>query len=738
VSTGEGVPITDLGIEGITDAVVVGQGSFGVVYRATQPAYRRTVAVKVLSMPLTADADRKRFERECQALGSLSGHPNIVALYSSGVAVGGHPYMIMDYLDGGSLGARLKADGPLSWPEATAIGVKIAGALALAHQSGILHRDIKPDNILISNYGEPQLADFGVARLQGGSESLTAGGITGSLVHAAPEVISGVTATPAADIWSLASTIATLLIGQPPFHRDGDETLSPLITRILTQPPVDMRGRGVPEQICAVIDKGLAKDSWERPETAADFGRMLQAAQQALGYEPTPMAAPDAPAAASAASLADVPTPPPPKVVDDEDEEQQDDENRTRTRTGTPAADIAVAVAADAVVADAATSEEEEQWPHKAEPETTTEPVETPPPPPPDDTDAIPVAVEKEATPPPNRRRLAVVIAVAVVALLAIALVVSRGGSGKKEAAPPPASTTTVTTSPPTTTAAPRPPTVAATIALGTSGDQIAPLLNSLVVSEGSAHQLASIDPSNGQVATTASLPNKPHALVADNDTLWVTANDAPVVLRLRPGATPDAPQIDSVAVDAVIHQIAFGDGGVWCTSSSLLRIDPASNQVVATIDAGPSIDSVADGEGGVWVANRQASGTVTRVDPATNKVMATIPVGANPDQVAAGMGAVWTANSQSGDVSRINPATNQVVATIPIGGKPLWVTVGLGAVWVTDSTGNRVLRIDPATNTVTGTVTVGGNPEASAIAGGSVWVVNRGDDTVTRIDPGT
>ena len=241
-----------LGIEGLSDAVRVGQGSYGVVYRASQAAYGRTVAVKILTSPLLDDDSRRRFERECRALGSLSSHPNIVTLHAAGATDDDRPYLIMDYLPGGSLAARV-AGGPLDWRQVTDIGVKLAGALAAAHEQSILHRDIKPENILISAYGEPQLADFGVAKIQGGTATTT-GTITGSLAHAAPEVISGVQATVASDMWSLASTLATLVAGHPPFYRSDDETLTPLITRILTQPPQDLRPLGVPDELCQLLE----------------------------------------------------------------------------------------------------------------------------------------------------------------------------------------------------------------------------------------------------------------------------------------------------------------------------------------------------------------------------------------------------------------------------------------------------------------------------------------------------
>jgi hypothetical protein len=278
----------ELHIDGVGPGVRVGHGGFGTVYRAFQPAYRRTVAVKLLGVTLTDDESRRAFDRECQALGSLSSHPNIVTLFEAGVSRAGVPYLIMDYLPGGSLAARIRSTGPLGLEEALATGVKLAGAVSTAHDGGVLHRDIKPENVLVSEFGEPQLADFGVARLQGGTRTVT-GTVTGSLAHAAPEVLSGVSATETSDVWSLASTLATLIAGSPPFHRDGEQSLHPMITRILTAPPADLRTRGVPDVVCRAIEAALAKDSWERPPSARAFGEMLQQAQRAVGLTVTPM-----------------------------------------------------------------------------------------------------------------------------------------------------------------------------------------------------------------------------------------------------------------------------------------------------------------------------------------------------------------------------------------------------------------------------------------------------------------
>jgi len=276
-------------IEGLTDAVKVGQGSFGVVYKAYQSAYDRMVAVKVLNMSLVDSVDRRRFDRECQALGALSNHPNIVTLHTAGVTSAGRPYLIMGYLPGGSLAER----GILDWPDATNITVKIARALAAAHAEGILHRDIKPENILISSYGEPQLADFGVARIGEGSTINTSTGtaaIAGTLAHAAPEIVSGLAATEVTDVWSLASTLSALLSGQPPFYRPGENSPLPLMRRILNEAPADLRPLGVPNQLCAVIEAALAKDSWERTQSATAFAVALEEIQSQQYVAPSAMA----------------------------------------------------------------------------------------------------------------------------------------------------------------------------------------------------------------------------------------------------------------------------------------------------------------------------------------------------------------------------------------------------------------------------------------------------------------
>lgn len=278
----------DLGIAGFTDGTLIGQGGFGSVYRARQSALDRVVAIKVLSIPGIRDDTRQRFERECRAIGALSGHPNIVTVYDCGLNEWGRPYIVMDHMARGSLADLVTTQGPLPWTDSVGIGIKLAGAVATAHAAGILHRDIKPENVLLSSYGEPKLGDFGISSISGEAHT-TSGAITASLSHAAPELLDGDPATVRSDVYALASTLFTLLAGDPPFGRDAGESVAALIARIATSPPPDLRPRGVPDAVCAVIESCLAKDPAARIASAPELGDALRAAQEQQGVAATPM-----------------------------------------------------------------------------------------------------------------------------------------------------------------------------------------------------------------------------------------------------------------------------------------------------------------------------------------------------------------------------------------------------------------------------------------------------------------
>ncbi|MGW6426991.1 protein kinase domain-containing protein [Nocardia sp. NPDC055053] len=294
--------VAELDAMGLTGAKEIGRGGFGVVYRCLQPALDRVVAVKVLSSEIDQES-RERFLREEQAMGRLSGHPNIVDILQVDVTATGLPLIVMPYCSRGSLERLIHDRGPLTWADTLRAGVKLAAAIESAHRAGILHRDVKPANVLISGYGEPQLTDFGIARIPGGFQT-SSSLITGSPAFTAPEVLKGHEPTVQSDIYGLGATLFALLTGHAAFERQAGEKVVAQFLRITTQPVPDLRAMDIPADVAAVIEQAMSPDPDDRPASAHEFGEMLRQVQRAHGQMPDEMALLD-----TAADTAEVETP---------------------------------------------------------------------------------------------------------------------------------------------------------------------------------------------------------------------------------------------------------------------------------------------------------------------------------------------------------------------------------------------------------------------------------------------
>ncbi len=270
-----------------------GEGGFSVVYRAKQERLDRIVALKVLSVESVDGATMRRFERECQITGRLTGHPNVVTVLDTGMTGSGKPFIAMDYFERGSLRDRLSREGPLPLQDVLRTGVKIAGALAATHEAGVLHRDVKPQNILVSRYGEPALADFGVARLVGSSEATHTNAFTPH--HAAPEVVNGEQPGVTSDVYSLASSMYQLIAGEPAFKAGAGTAggLNALMSRILNDPPPPFQRPDVPRRVYDVIATAMVKSPAQRYPTAVAFATALQRLQAELGLPMTELAGAD-------------------------------------------------------------------------------------------------------------------------------------------------------------------------------------------------------------------------------------------------------------------------------------------------------------------------------------------------------------------------------------------------------------------------------------------------------------
>ncbi|QZS52631.1 serine/threonine-protein kinase [Rhodococcus opacus] len=272
--------VSELEAEGFDNAREVGRGGFGSVYRCVQTSLDRTVAIKVLD-GVEGD-DRERFVREQRAMGRLSGHPNIVQILQVGVLTGGRPYIVMPYHARDSLETWVRDHGPLPWPDAFFVGIKLAGALQTAHDLGILHRDVKPANILITDYGEPQLADFGIARVGGAFKSST-GNVAGSPAYTAPELLHGQPPGPASDIYSLGSTLFTLITGHAAFERRAGEGLVAQFIRITSASVPDLRLQDFPPDVVTAVEHAMTKTPTDRPATATALGEELRAVREMHG-----------------------------------------------------------------------------------------------------------------------------------------------------------------------------------------------------------------------------------------------------------------------------------------------------------------------------------------------------------------------------------------------------------------------------------------------------------------------
>ena len=246
----------------------IGQGAMGRVFRAYHADLERTGAVKVMQA-ITPDADTvARFRHEAQAIAKLR-HPNIVDVYDFGT-FDGVPYMVVEYVPGGSLAGRMSTGG-IDRRSAIKYLRGIAAGLDYAHQHGVVHRDVKPANVLLAADDAPVLADFGLAKLMQGSSLKSMTGVTtGTPAYMAPEQVTGSRVGPPADLYSLATIAYEMLTGVIPF--EGEGLMEILYAQVHRQPPApSSRDASLGPAVDAVIMRGLAKDPAARWESATAF-----------------------------------------------------------------------------------------------------------------------------------------------------------------------------------------------------------------------------------------------------------------------------------------------------------------------------------------------------------------------------------------------------------------------------------------------------------------------------------
>jgi serine/threonine-protein kinase len=254
---------------------IISQGGMGIVLKAFDESLGRPVAIKVMAPQLAASPTaRKRFAREGRAAASV-GHDNVIAIYAV-EETRGLPYLVMEYVAGGSLEERLRRDGPLPPEKIAGIGVQAAAGLEAAHVRGLVHRDVKPGNILVDDAtGRAKVADFGLARAATDPRVTQSGLVVGTPQYMAPEQARGEPVDHRADLFSLGSVLYALCTGRAPFH--GDNVMA-VLRRVSDDTPRPVReiNPAIPEWLGDIIGRLHQKDPADRFQSAGEVAELLQ------------------------------------------------------------------------------------------------------------------------------------------------------------------------------------------------------------------------------------------------------------------------------------------------------------------------------------------------------------------------------------------------------------------------------------------------------------------------------
>jgi streptogramin lyase len=578
---------------------VLGRGGMSVVYLAQDPRLKRNVALKVLAPELAEDEGfRVRFLRESQLAASLD-HPNVVPVYEAG-EVDGLLYIAMRYVVGTDLKALLRGEGALAPERALSLVAQVASALDAAHERGLVHRDVKPSNVLLTGRPDEEhcyLADFGLSTSTSDRSVADARQIVGTIDYVAPEQIRGLEVDGRADVYSLACLLYECLVGDVPFRRPSDVAV---VYAHLEEPipKATERAPTLPAAMDSVLERGTAKLPDERWRTCAD---LVEAARSALGEGVAPVrvrgrsrrraiAAAVIGVAAAAAALAALIPGGGGTALARSDTLVRIDPNGDKPAEGIAvgARPTAVTVCGGSVWVTSGTGVVVQ-----VEPKSLTRHEVRVPGTPTDVADVGDLAAVVSG--PPEK----------------LTMVDAQFGqiSGVVEVPAARASGTAV--------------------AFG----------RDVWVANPSGRQLALLGPPYTAISGSVALLGTPRLVAAGESAVWtvggrtlwrVDARALRVVARIHLPFAPSA--------------IGAGSGGVWLADEggdAVVRIDPESGRPTARIRVGDAPTAVAVGPDAVWVANK-ADGTVSRVDPRRNAVDKTITIGAEPIDLVAGLGAVW------------------------------------------------------------------------------------------------
>jgi serine/threonine-protein kinase len=284
----------------------LGEGGMATIWRAVDEQLDREVAVKLLREQFGSDPGfAARFRQEARAAGSLS-HPNIVPVYDYGTDADGAQFIVMQLVEGDNLATLLRERGHLETDDAVRIALGVASALEAAHRRGLVHRDVKPGNILLTDDGDVKVTDFGIARAVSEASMTVTGTTLGSVHYFSPEQARGDEVTGASDVYALGIVLYEMLTGRRPFEADSAAGVA--LKRLNEDPPLPSTYRPVPTGLSAIVMRALQREPADRFPDAGSFAEALRLWQ----HDPSSAAAAMAgmPAVADAAGPDDAPTPP--------------------------------------------------------------------------------------------------------------------------------------------------------------------------------------------------------------------------------------------------------------------------------------------------------------------------------------------------------------------------------------------------------------------------------------------
>jgi ABC-type branched-subunit amino acid transport system substrate-binding protein len=622
---------------------LVGRGGMGVVYRATDLSLERPVALKLVAPELAEDERfRARFLREPRLAASLD-HPNVIPIYEAGEH-DGQLYLAMRFVDGSDLRTVLEREGRLAPERALAVLTQVAGALDAAHQRALVHRDVKPANVLLAESGHAYLTDFGITKQVGG-ESTDTGRVVGTLDYLAPEQIRGDPVDGRTDIYALGCVLYECLAGRPPFRRDTEaETL----WAHMQEQPAPLRGH---PRLDPVVRKALAKDREKRHATCSE---LIDAASDALGIGAA--RAPRRPLVpvavrqrgrltlagglfllAAVIALAIV-------ALTGTDDTTIEPLGNGVAAIGSAGGEVVSFTESRTAPGNVAVGEgdvwvlnNEDRTVSRIDPET------------------------KEIT---DRFETAGVPSELAVGEGAV-WIGNAGGKGETNA------TVSVSRMDPDSGR------ITQTARLRGEGF-VFPVAGAprLAVGAGAVWAInpdgsvARIEPKGGRVVDTIEVKGGAWTLAAGDEGVWLLGDDGdvPAVTKIDPRRNRVTQKIE-VGANSLLG-VAVGGGSVWAAANEegvIWRIEPGPRPLLKTIDVGVGVTFVAFGAGSGWSGN-YVDGTVARIDPRTDTVAARTSVG-TPQALAAGAGGAWVSVAGAATEGALTAAACGPVASA--GGTP-------------------------------------------------------------------